>query len=209
MTAQNKIKLYPATAKQIRYACLKLHYARTVPSVQVAFSCYENDHFVGVICFGGGANNNLGKKYGLVQGQLMELVRVALGKHEQPTSQYVALAIKLLHKRKPLVKLLVSYADTKQGHKGIIYQATNWLYMGQSYAESAIDPETGEIKHTRSLHSKYGSIKGFTRVKDKPKHIYLFPFDKAMRTELESKAIGFQSIESGAVPTSSHQEVKI
>lgn len=208
MTAQSKIKLYPATAQQIRFACLKLHYAKTIPSVQVAYSCYEDDHFIGVICFGGGANNNLGKKYGLVQGQLMELVRVALnGKQEHPTSQFVALAMKLLHKRKPLVKLLVSYADTKQGHKGIIYQATNWLYMGVSQAESAIDPQTGEVKHTRSLHSKYGSIKGFQRVKDKPKHIYVYPFNQSLRVELESKAVSFHDTESRAVLTNTHQEV--
>jgi len=201
-----KIKLITATPEQIRYSCMFLHYAKTIPSVQVAFACYEDDDFVGVVCFGGGANNNLSKKYGLVQGQLMELVRVALGKHEAPTSKFVALSIRLLKKRKPLVKLLVSYADTKQGHKGIIYQATNWLYMGQSFAESAIDPETGEIKHTRSLHSKYGSIKGFKRVKDKPKHIYLYPYSKSMRTELESKAVSFHDTESGAIPTSPHQK---
>lgn len=184
------------------------HYAKTVPSVSVAFACYEDDVFIGTVCFGVGANNNLGKKYGLVQGQLMELVRVALnGTQKAPTSQYVALAMKLLHKRKPLLKLLVSYADTKQGHKGIIYQATNWLYMGKSYAESAIDPETGEVKHTRSLHSKYGSIKGFERVKDKPKHTYVYAYEKTMRQELESKAVPFQDTESGAVPTLTHQEV--
>ena len=147
------IKLYPARADQIRYACMFLHYAKSVPSVQTAFACYENGRFIGVICFGIGANNNLAKKYHLVQGQLMELVRVALDNtHSAPTSQYVALAMKLLHKRKRLVKLLISYADTKQGHKGIIYQATNWLYMGKSYAESAVDPEDGKVKHARTLH---------------------------------------------------------
>jgi hypothetical protein len=205
-----KIELKIATAKQVSYACMFLHYAKTVPSVQVAFACYEDDVFKGVVCYGGGANNNLGKKYGLVQGQLMELVRVALVAQSQrhyQTSKYVALSMRLLQKKKSLLKLLVSYADTKQGHKGGIYQATNWLYMGKSYAESAIDPETGEIKHTRSLHSKYGSIKGFERVKDKPKHIYVYSFDKTMRQELESKAVSFHDTESGAVPTLTHQEV--
>lgn len=203
------IRLYPATAAQIKYSCLYLHYAKTIPSVQVGYACFDDDKFVGCICFGSGANNNLGNKYGLLQGQIMELVRVALipqSDRAYQTSRYVALAMKLLKHDKPLVKLLVSYADTKQNHKGIIYQATNWLYMGKSYNESAIDPETGEIKHTRSLHSKYGSIKGFTRVKDKPKHIYLYPFEKRMRQELESKAVPFHDTEGGAVPTLTHQD---
>lgn len=207
MTAA-KIKLYIATPAQVKYACEKLHYARTVPSVQLAFSVYDDDEFRGVIAFGGGANNNLAKNYKLVQGQIMELVRVALnGKQEYQTSKYVALAMRLLHKRKPLVRMLISYADTKQGHRGTIYQATNWLYLGKSYAESAIDPETNEVKHTRSLHSKYGSIKGFKRVKDMPKHIYVYPFTAHMRQELEVKAVSFHETESGLVPTLTHQEV--
>ena len=43
-----KIKLTTARAEQIRYACMFLHYAKTIPSVQVAFACYEDDKFVGV-----------------------------------------------------------------------------------------------------------------------------------------------------------------
>lgn len=205
-----RIRLYNATPEQIRYACLRFHYAKSIPSIQIAFSCFENDLFVGVVAFGGGANNNLAKKYGLVQGQIMELVRVALNdKHKAPTSQYVALSIRLLKKRKPLVKMLISYADTKQGHSGIIYQATNWLYLGESFAESAIDPQTGEIKHTRSLHSKYGSIKGFQRVKDKPKHTYIYPFAESMRREFESRTLTYPVRGSGAVPTSAHHKAEV
>lgn len=187
------IRLFKATPEQIRYSCLYFHYAKTIPSCQLGFSCFDNLTFLGVILYGGGANNNLAKKYGLLQGQIMELVRVALnGKQEFPTSKYVALSIKLLHKHKPLVKMLISYADTKQGHKGIIYQATNWIHDGMVDSESAVDPKTGEVKHTRSLHSKYGSIKGFKRVKDMPKHRYIYPFDENLRRELESKAPHFQ-----------------
>lgn len=204
------VRLYRATPEQVRLACLRYHYARSIPSSQVAYSCFEDDTFIGVIIFGSGANNNLAKNYRLVQGQILELVRVALnGKQKSPTSKFVALALRLIKKHKPLVKLIVSYADTKQGHSGTIYQATNWIYTGVSISESAIDPEDGKVKHTRSLHSKYGSIKGFARVKDKPKHRYLYPLDTNLRQELESKAVPFQGTEGGAVPTLAlHKPVK-
>jgi hypothetical protein len=183
------------------------HYARTVPSQQLSFACYENDVFIGVICYGGGANNNLAKSLNLHQGQIMELVRVALnGKQVAPTSKFVALSMKLIKKYKPLVKALVSYADTAQNHVGTIYQATNWIYTGESIAERHVDPETGKAVHSRSLHSKYGTVKGFTRVKDKAKLRYIYCFDKDMRRELEVKALPYQRREHGLVPMSPHQE---
>ena len=67
----------------------------------------------------------------------------------------------------------------------IIYQACNFYYVGAIIAESAIDPEDGIAKHTRILHSKYGSIAGFKRVKDKPKHKYLYPLTKKYKNKCE------------------------
>lgn len=199
------IELAKATSNQIRYSCKNYHYANKVPSVQIAYSCYEDNEFIGVIIYSGGANNNLAKKFNLVQGQIMELVRVALnGKQKSPTSKFVAISMKLIKKHKPLVRLLVSYADTAQNHKGTIYKATNWQFDGESLAESVIDPETGEVVHARSMHSKYGSIKGFTRVKDKPKLRYIYWIK---RQEHENNATVFHTVESGAVPTLAHQQL--
>jgi dTDP-4-dehydrorhamnose reductase len=66
-----------------------------------------------------------------VIGEFAELIRMALnGKHES-TSKVLASAIKLFKKDNPICKLIISYADTGQGHKGVIYQATNWIYEGE------------------------------------------------------------------------------
>lgn len=209
------IKLGKATPNQIRYACLHYHYAKSIPSVQFGFSCYEDDVFIGVICYGGGANNNMAKSFGLFNGQVLELVRVALnGKQNTPTSKFVAVSMRLLKKQKPMLKMLVSYADiTNQNHKGVIYQATNWLYDGVSRTgKDAYYIVDGKLIHGRSMRAKYGSKDNFPEFTEAPtqeKHRYLYFYDKIlekeyMRSKCCSDTSDNQSGKGGAIPTGTH-----
>ena len=147
------LKLLPATSEAIRYSCLRFHYARSVPSVQVGYSVFEDEEWCGTICFGGGAIFRIAEPFGLGQGEVLELVRVALNGKQKKTSQVVARAIKLLKLDRPLVKMLVSYADSEQGHLGTIYKATNWLFIGEVKGLTLeID---GKNIHPRSANAKY------------------------------------------------------
>lgn len=123
-----------ATPKAIKYACLNFHYAKSVPAVQYGFNVFNDaDEWCGVILYGGGANRNIAKEFGVCSGEILELVRCALnGKQGHGnTSKAVAMTMKKLHQINPLVKILISYADLDQDHAGIIYQATNWIYLGR------------------------------------------------------------------------------
>ena len=75
----------------------------------------EQDEWCGVICYGGGANNNLSKSFGYVPGEVLELERVALNGKQEYTSQAVAMSLKKLHEVNPLVKIVVSYAKYSIG----------------------------------------------------------------------------------------------
>lgn len=55
-------------------------------------------------------------------------------------SRFVGWCLRELRKLRPKL-ILVSYADTKMGHTGGIYQATNWLYTGTSLPWRDIRPE--------------------------------------------------------------------
>ena len=80
------MRLTLANAKAIKHACLKFHYAKSVPSVQYGFNVYnDDDEWCGVICYGGGATPNIGKPFGLMQGEILELVRVALNGKQKTT----------------------------------------------------------------------------------------------------------------------------
>ena len=186
------MKLEKASYKAIQYACLHYHYAKRLPAQpMVGFSVFENNEWCGVIVFNNGIRN-IEKPYKLKMGQVCELVRVALNGKQSTTSKAIALAIKLFKKQNPLVKLLISYADTDQNHNGTIYQATNWfLVSSHKTGDEYIHPKTGKAIHTRAhaqsgLRKQFGTMKKvyktseLVRVKKGIKHKYIFPLDKTL-----------------------------
>ena len=146
------MRLEKASYKAVKYACLKFHYAKTVPVTNISYSVFNNNNeWCGVICYGLGANFALGKAYGVVSGQFLELTRMALNGKQESTSKAMAISIKLLKKHKPLVKVLISYADKGQDHLGIIYQATNWLYTGLSAKRTERYDVNNPQKHSKTV----------------------------------------------------------
>jgi hypothetical protein len=106
----------------------------------------------------------------------------------------LSIALKMLKKQSPGLRLVVSYADSDQEHHGGIYQATNWLYTGVVSFEAGI-LINGEKRHRRSIGSYYGrsDIEYLRKYVDSEaeiitgggKHKYLFPLDSDMRKQIE------------------------
>lgn len=204
------MRLTPATRKAIRYACLNYHYSKAVPAIVTeGYNVYNNaDEWCGVILFGAGATPNLGKSFNLVNGQILELTRVALNGKQEHTSQAVSMALKQLHTDRPMCRLVVSYADCDQSHLGTIYQATNWVYVGEKNDGTMSSFIINGIKtHKRSVHSHMvvidgkkvhcpQTLEGVQKYLDpeasifrtKGKRKYLMPMDKAMRKQIKSLA---------------------
>lgn len=179
------MRLEIASHKAIKYACLKFHYAKVVPVTSIAFNVYNNkNEWCGCILFGGGASYMLGNSYGLVSGQFLELTRMALNGKQESTSKAMAIAIKLIKKKKPLVKLLFSYADKGQNHLGIIYQATNWYLVDESESSGIEVFYKGKWGHNRTPSAKL-SNKEFNKLdkrKKAGKYKYVYPLTKELKT---------------------------
>jgi len=184
------MRLEIASSKAVKYACLKFHYAKAVPNVGLAFAVFNSkDEWCGVICYGVGATNNIASPYKLKQGEVIELLRMALNGKQESTTKALSISLKLLKKYAPNVKIVVSYADSEQGHFGTIYQATNWIYTGYSTDTNLI--VNGERKHRRTLGSKFGTCSSekiralgydVEVLKTKPKWKYIYPIKKDVLT---------------------------
>lgn len=181
------MRLEKASAKAIKYACMNFHYAKAVPYCSSGYSVFNNkNEWCGVVLFNRGSRNG-GKPYNLVIGEFAELIRMALnGKHES-TSKVLASAIKLFKRDNPICKLLISYADTGQGHNGVIYQATNWIYEGEIIpSRPFFKDKNGKMIHSRTAAKmkEQGKIKnyddGLERITNTNKHRYIYPLDKSL-----------------------------
>lgn len=176
------------------YACINFHYAKRTPVVNCAFNIFnDDDEWCGVIIYGSGATPHLASPYDKWQGQVLELVRVALnGKQGHGnTSKAVSLTLRQLKKYRPWCDLVVSYADLDQNHVGTLYQATNWVYTGVVNADTrGAFIVYGEKMHPRSVGGKgwKQSLLWLRENVDKDakefitngKHKYIYPLNKKM-----------------------------
>lgn len=181
-----------------KHAVLRWHYSRRMPSAKlVRIGVWERQRFVGAILYGCGANRHLASPFGLESTEACELVRVALAPGRQaPSSRCVAISLRLLKQQSPGLRLVISYADTKEGHLGTLYQAGNWLYLGPS--KQAYLKVRAKIEHPRSLYDRYGrngqSLPWLrkhvdpraARIQMPAKLKYVWAFDKRLRRQLAS-----------------------
>lgn len=227
-----ELRLDWCSHKAARYAVEHWHYSRSMPTPPVvALGVWEAGRYIGAVLFSRGANNNLGKPYGLSNTEVCELTRVALAEHTASVSRVVSVALKFLGKRSPGLRLCVSFADPNKGHHGGIYQAGNWVYVGQSPPGHKYVDTRGREWHQRQVSvtgvkPQYGTLRRVPKIRDcvkvpeLGKHRYLYPLDPAMRVQLAPLAkpypkraseptgvgAGDQPEKGGSIPTRTLQE---
>jgi len=197
MSSQHSFRMDWCTYEAAKYACEHWHYSRALPAgPTVKLGVWEQEKFVGVVIYSHGANQHVGSPYELSQQEAVELTRVALRKHETPVSKILAISLRMLKKKCPNLRLVISYADADQNHHGGIYQATGWVYTGLKKTNSRTAfIINGKKTHPRSIACKgvKQSIQEVRKHLDKNateffslgKHKYLMPLDAEMRNRVE------------------------
>lgn len=147
------------------------HYMHRRPPVSFAFGLLVGDEIKGVITFGIPASNHM--LVGACPSEprsVIELNRMwccdSLPRNTE--SWFVSRALALLPPR-----IVLSYADTKEGHMGYVYRACNFLYAGWTDMErktARFDYVTPGM-HTRDAFRK-GERRFTERVRRKPKVRY-------------------------------------
>ena len=189
-----EIKLVNSQAAN--FAVKNWHYSKILPTGKlVKFGIFEKEQFIGVIIFSRGASPFLGNSLELDQTEICELTRVALTNHETPVSQLLAQCLKELKDLNPGLRAVISFADPKEGHKGGIYQAGNWLFTGASnlVVEYFID---GRWRHTKGVY--HHRERPFAPSRISPgKFRYIYPLDKQLRRKVAKLALPYPSAVEG------------
>ena len=144
---------------------LRKHYAKRLPSISYAFGAYRGSDLIGIVTYGQPASPWLcmgvcGEEF---RSNVIELNRLVCENSKNIASKLISKSLKLL----PTPKIVVSYADTGQGHVGYVYQATNWKYTGAT--KERTDMASVDGKHSR--HNLGDSSK---RQHRSSKHRYLY-----------------------------------
>lgn len=209
------------------YACTNWHYSGCVPAGKIVkIGVWESEKYIGCILFSLGAGPQAHRPFNLLNTEVCELTRVALTRHTAPVTKMVAIALKMLCKKCPGIKVVVSYADPEQDHHGGIYQAGNWIYLGVTKPTEHFEVvATNQRIHSKTLRTgrpgyatkllKEGVIRSIRVYK----HKYVYPFDEIQRKRLRLQAQpypkrvgsadsgtgGVQPSRGGASPTSTLQ----
>ena len=183
---------------------VKNHYSHKWTSCRYALGIFyetDNEHtffdekdekLAGVAIYGYPVGRSAPKSISpeLKEEEVLELTRLFIFDDYGKNTESVVLSktFNWLKENASDIKVLVSYSDPEQGHLGIIYQATNWIYQGNSirlmpnYAIRLT--EDGKWMHSRNVTTKFGSHNleklkkrighTFWRKEEPEKHRYLY-----------------------------------
>lgn len=138
----------------------EFHYAHRVPSITVAVGLWVDGVLAGVVTYGVAANRNqdyvCGEEH---KGHVLELNRLFIHDWAGTNSEsyLIGQSFHVLERDHPEFYIIISYADTAHGHLGKIYQATNWIYTGESVMDVEGWRIGGKTFHPRTLSGMLGS----------------------------------------------------
>jgi hypothetical protein len=192
-------------AKDAYWFLMHRHYAKRIPSITHAFGLFDVGGFMGrkclgVVTYGTPASASLrdgiaGADFASI---VLELNRLALLENKPNyASQLVAGSLRML----PAPSLIVSYADTAQGHVGYVYQACNFLYTGLSakrtdwkidglehlHGQTVADMSRGHANRAGFMRAKFGDAFRLKPRSRKHRYVYLIGSKRekrAMRSAL-------------------------
>lgn len=146
------------------------HYMHRKPVVSHAFGLYSGESLAGVCVFGTPASRHL--QLGVLPddpGRVTELNRLWVS-DDLPRNTESWFVSRCLRQLPSLV--VVSYADTVQGHVGYIYRALNFRYAGWTDMERKT-PRYDYIPHDTGAHTREAFRSGYKeRVRRRPKVRY-------------------------------------
>ena len=186
----SKMIVKQISCKVARPYIATFHYSQTMPDSSLyIYAGYLDNRLCGIVVYGMGCGKNQYTSIipDIKNGHYVELTRLwcANDMPKNTESKLISESLKLLPSE---IKLVLSFSDESKGHVGIIYQATNWYYLGINKGGKMLVTEDGIEKHPRligiyrkrhpELRNKSTdyimNLYGFTYKEGGRKHRYVF-----------------------------------
>ena len=204
MLNKNDYTVEPIETSAALKIVIEKHYLHRVAPCSKAFGIFEKGGFfggvlMGVVCYGVPAYNPIlksicGKEE---MNNVYELTRLwiedAVPKNGE--SFLISNSIKKLDK-----EIIISYADTTQNHLGIVYQASNWQYIGLTkpvkdirirgmdlHPASITDKFRGQKNRTEKIKKMFGEENIYREDRAQKFRYVTFNADKRRKKELMKK----------------------
>lgn len=140
----------------------KYHYSNTCGNLKFAFAFKYKGEIKNIIAYSSPVGRMVCQE--IMEGgdytNTLELIRMISiePKPKNLESYCIHKTFEYIKKNLPNYKIVVSFADNSVGHHGYCYQASGFIYYGQSrkHAEWYID---GKRVHERTLFTEYGTTK--------------------------------------------------
>ena len=199
----SKILIKPATKEIVYNIITKKHYSNKWTASTNIYAVYYRDgehkffggdnlKLIGAVLYGHPVGFRVVKSISdiLENDEVLELKRLWIedGYGKNIESYVISQTLKMVRKESTDVRVVISYADRDEKHKGIIYRASNWLYQGfdigrgdafmyryPGTSEWLTDRAIGAKLGTNSLHGVLDKVPDMEYKVKFRKHRYLYP----------------------------------
>ena len=198
MSIKDRYEIRKIDYKTAMELVVKNHYLHRKCPCSFAWGLFEGENIIGCIVYGTPSSAPL--RRGICgdeeKSNVIELTRLWIQDDtpKNTESYLIGNTLKLVDK-----EIIVSYAEIQQGHVGVVYQATNWIYTGLSAKRTNWTIE-GVDKHCQTIADKYTSKElkelygdKFKLVPRPRKHRYVFFNAKGRRKKQLIKKLKYKT----------------
>lgn len=148
---------------------------------------YLQDELIAACTIGAITRAEMATRLGYQTSQVRELARFCISPRHHVinfSTWFMSRCIKIYKANNKDIKLLISFADTTQGHSGTIYKAANWKFDGETGRSYHYVDESGNKIHKKTIFDiakksgmkeiAYANSHNLRKVKHLPKKRFIF-----------------------------------
>lgn len=158
------------------------HYTRSCHNGPMCWGLFDGEEMIGVIAFATPSSEAVraslfGEEH---KHRVTELHRLFIidGTPKNTESWFISRGIKGLLERRPGIRGVISFADSTEGHSGVIYQASNALFCGTTGRSRFYRDVEGRLRHPRqngvNIPLEEAANRGWTPEMRDAKNRYVF-----------------------------------